>query len=97
MTCPRARRGDLVYLDPPYLTEAAGRRIRYRTTHFDLAEHARLAAYVRELAARGCLVLVSNADLPAVRRLYRGFTIERLRVSRPINAKRVDALASSSC
>jgi DNA adenine methylase len=85
-SCLSAKRGDLVYFDPPYLTETRGRALRYRKTVFGLEEHERLAELVLALAAKGCMVMVSNADLPAVRKMYRGLTIERLEVSRPINA-----------
>ena len=79
--------GDLVYFDPPYdpLTPTAN-FTSYTGDGFGPAQQAELAELVRELAARGCHVLVSNSDTPRVRALYRGLRIDRVRCPRAINS-----------
>jgi DNA adenine methylase len=89
-TVQDARAGDLVYLDPPYLRDPerdASRFHAYQPEAFGLEAHRRLAALARELEGRGCHVLVSNADNPAVRALYEGFVIRSVDVARQVNAR----------
>jgi DNA adenine methylase len=71
----RANEGDLVYLDPPY-TVAHGNNgfIKYNAKIFSWEDQIRLARVAKELAARGCTVIVSNADHFSIRSLYDGFT-----------------------
>jgi DNA adenine methylase len=74
-----ARQGDLVYLDPPY-TVAHGNNgfIKYNAKIFSWKDQLRLAAVARQLAGRGCTVLVSNADHSSIRELYQRFETKRL-------------------
>ena len=67
--------GDLVYLDPPY-TVAHGNNgfVKYNAKIFSWEDQIRLARIARELANKGCTVIVSNADHISIRRLYDGFT-----------------------
>ena len=83
-----AGRGDFVYFDPPYhpLTKTA-KFTSYTSTSFGDADQEQLADLVRELADRGCHVMVSNSDTPFIRRLYRGFRIDRVSCARAINSK----------
>jgi DNA adenine methylase len=82
----RAQGGDFVYFDPPYapLSRTSG-FTAYAAGGFGAVEQARLADVFRELAARGCLVMLSNSDCAAVRRLYRGFRAARVMATRAIN------------
>jgi site-specific DNA-adenine methylase len=45
-----------------------------------------LAETARQLVARGCHVVLSNSDAPYVRRLYKGFKIDRVKCRRAINS-----------
>lgn len=86
-TLADARRGDFVYLDPPYFAPTLGRanRVRYRPEAFDVEAHRDLANIARDLARRGCHVMVSNSDTREVRRFYAGFHITSLHVRRSIH------------
>jgi DNA adenine methylase len=70
----RAEEGDLVYLDPPY-TVAHGNNgfIKYNAKIFSWEDQIRLAKVAKQLAGRGCTVIVSNADHSSIRSLYDGF------------------------
>ena len=84
-----ARRGDLVYFDPPYLrstTKPDKTFHEYQARPFGLPEHEELAAVFRDLDTQGCHVALSNSDTPEVRRLYRGYSVTVLAVRRTINA-----------
>jgi len=74
-----ARRGDLVYFDPPYTVAHANNGfIKYNERIFSWNDQIRLATHARKLADRGCSVLISNADHDSVRSLYAGFRAVRL-------------------
>ncbi len=80
--------GDFVYFDPPY--DPVSRTARFTEYHaggFDREDQARLAALFRELAERGVWVMLSNADTPFVRELYRGFVITPVQAPRYINRR----------
>jgi DNA adenine methylase len=69
-----AKKGDLVYLDPPY-TVAHGNNgfVKYNAKIFSWEDQLRLARVANDLAAKGCTVIVSNADHSSIRKLYRDF------------------------
>jgi DNA adenine methylase len=69
-----ARRGDLVYLDPPYTVAHSNNGfVRYNARIFAWADQIRLARTARLLADRGVHVVVSNADHSSITELYEGF------------------------
>ena len=66
--------GDFVYLDPPYTVLHSRNGFRqYNEKLFSWQDQVRLASTARELARRGCFVVVSNADNEGVVALYDGF------------------------
>ena len=67
--------GDLVYLDPPYVTRHNNNGfIDYNKTLFAWEDQKRLARRARQLAEAGAYVIVTNASHRDVMNLYRGFT-----------------------
>jgi DNA adenine methylase len=85
-SCSRARKGDLVYFDPPYLPlSATSNFTSYSAKGFTLKDHERLAKFFKKLAARGVSVLLSNSDHEAIRALFEGFPIEVVRARRNVN------------
>jgi DNA adenine methylase len=85
----RARRGDLVYFDPPYLPlSVTSSFTSYTSEGFGLADHVRLRDVALDLKKRGVHVIVSNSSAPAVVELYeKGFAIERVAANRAVNSK----------
>lgn len=84
---PRLRRGDVVYIDPPYFPLSRTASFTgYTKGGFGLAEQERLARFARDAGSKGCLVMLSNSDTAAVRKLYRGFRIRRVSARRAINS-----------
>ena len=66
--------GDLIYLDPPYTVAHENNGfVRYNERIFSFADQVRLAHLARDLVARGCTVLVSNARHDSIRELYSDF------------------------
>jgi len=80
--------GDFVYFDPPYVPAGETADFTsYTPGRFGLREQQRLAEAFRELADRGCAVMLSNSDTPIVRRLYAGFRIDRVWCARAVNSR----------
>lgn len=74
-----AKKGDFVYLDPPYppMSKTAF-FAHYDSVRFGWHQQQRLANAFWKLAKRGCFVMLSNADLVEVRSLYEGCNITKL-------------------
>jgi DNA adenine methylase len=86
-TLKGARRGDFVYLDPPYVPlSATSSFTAYAKTPFDAAAQARLAAKLRALGERGVRALLSNSDCDETRALYDPALSEPVPVRRAINS-----------
>lgn len=85
----RARSGDFVYFDPPYVPVSNTSDFTgYTEVGFSLADHTRLRDLARTLADRGVHVLISNSNAPAILELYaEGFTISSVQMTRSINSK----------
>ena len=83
-----ARKGDFVYLDPPYHPlSATSSFTTYTGSEFRERHQRRLAEVFGELDARGCLLMQSNSATPLIRRLYKGYRIETVLAARAISCK----------
>lgn len=79
---------DFVYFDPPYQPLSATSSFTgYTRNSFGEEDQRRLAEVFRQLDAKGCQVMLSNADTPFIRRLYKGYRIEQVLATRLINSK----------
>lgn len=89
-TCD-ARAGDLVYFDPPYAPASPTANFTaYTAGGFGADDHRALAGLAARLVERGVYVMLSNADTPFVRQLYRDrvrWKIHRVKVTRPVNCR----------
>jgi DNA adenine methylase len=82
--------GDFLYLDPPYPPlNGTAYFTHYTTGRFSVQDQQRLANYVHELDRSGCQFMISNADLPLIRRLYRRYELVSLPVIRYLTCKSV--------
>ncbi len=85
--CKRAKPGDAVYLDPPYLPVSKTSSFSaYHAEAFGLPEHARLAKVFAKLAAKGVSAVLSNSDTPGSRALYGDFRPASVAMRRSINS-----------
>ena len=86
--CARARPGDAVYLDPPYVPLSRTSSFTAYDRHpFDLEAHERLAAVFRRLSEREVAAVLSNSKTPRTVALYEGFRQRTVQVARPINSR----------
>jgi DNA adenine methylase len=90
-----ARRGDLLYFDPPYAPlTATSNFTSYTALGFSADDQRHLQEVVVELAGRGCHVIVSNSTAPLITGLYEknrtarraGLRAHRVAARRAINS-----------
>ncbi|MDQ2129542.1 DNA adenine methylase [Leclercia adecarboxylata] len=84
-TLDLVRDGDVVYCDPPYLTES-GNFTSYTEGGFSHMDQGRLARRLRRLAQKGVSVVASNSDVETVHYLYAGFEVVRVNAPRSVGA-----------
>jgi len=83
-----AKKGDLVYFDPPYnpLSKTAS-FTSYTEKDFDKKEQIRLAKTFKKLDKKGCYLMLSNSFTPLIQELYKDFNIRTVYANRAINCK----------
>jgi DNA adenine methylase len=85
--CKAARKGDAVYLDPPYLpVSPTASFAEYHAEPFGLDEHKRLAKAFDKLKQRGVAAVLSNSDTPDTRALFGAHRLESVSARRSINS-----------
>src|SRR5581483_4274683 len=83
-----ARKGDFVYLDPPYIPISIYSDFkRYTPDQFREADQIDLARVFRDLDAKGCRVALSGSDHAQTRRLYVGYHVHTVSAPRAINCR----------
>lgn len=86
-----ARKGDFIYLDPPYapIVEDSQNFVGYTLNGFDYKEQERLRNLFVELDKKGCFVMLSNSSSKAIHDLYADYTDTTviLGANRNINSK----------
>ena len=80
-----AKKGDFIYFDPPYDSETSTFN-SYTENGFGKEEQVRLAKVYKELADKGCYVMLSNHNTKLVKELYKDFNIHVIEAKRNINA-----------
>lgn len=77
-----AEDGDVVYLDPPYPPlNGTSYFTHYTKERFASEDQIEVARTANALRARGCIVVVTNADTPLIRNLYANWRVKE--ISRP--------------
>lgn len=83
-----ARKGDLVYFDPPYYPiSKTSNFTNYTKGGFGEKEQEKLLRAYKELDARGCFVLLSNSYSEFICELYAEFEPQTVYANRAINCK----------
>lgn len=90
MQVRRARAGDFVYFDPPYVPASSSANFTaYHKDGFTADDQQRVADTMGAAVERGARVLLSNSDTEETRRIFMrpGWQLEALGVRRNINCK----------
>lgn len=82
-----ARKGDLVYFDPPYIPLSTSASFSaYAKEGFELKDHELLATTISKLSEKGVYVVLSNSDTPMSRKIFGFLKLERIPVRRSVGA-----------
>jgi DNA adenine methylase len=85
-TFGETRRGDFIYVDPPYYpVSATASFTSYTKEDFGEGEQRELHAVFADAARRGVRVMLSNSDTPFIRKLYRDFQTHTVHARRMVN------------
>jgi len=83
-----AKRGDLIFLDPPYLPVSKYADFkRYTKEQFYEEDHRELAEEVKRLQKIGCHIILTNSNHPLVHDLYEPYEVEVVSTRRNISSK----------
>jgi DNA adenine methylase len=83
-----AEKGDFIYLDPPYPPlNGTSFFTHYTADRFSEDDQRRLADATWSTAAKGCRVLMTNADTKLIRGLYKGFKFGKIQVTRWVSCR----------
>jgi len=80
-----AKKGDFIYLDPPYFPLKKESFTTYTAGKFLQKEQEQLADIFREVDKRGCKIMLSNSDTEFIKTLYKGYKIHIVKATRMIN------------
>ena len=87
-TIGKAKLGDFVYLDPPYIPiDSTSSFTSYHSNGFGVAEQCRLAAAMLAMKNAGISAMCSNSDTPLTREIFEGLKIEAIQAPRMVSAK----------
>jgi len=83
----KARKGDFIYFDPPYMPlSKTSSFTSYQKNVFLEKEQEKLAEIFKELNKRECFVMLSNSNHPFIKKLYSGFYInDKIKAKRAIS------------
>lgn len=77
----------VIYADPPYIPLSdTAKHAQYHSKEFSQADHRELAKLLKQQAADGNKVVLSNADTLLTRDIYYGFTWREVQVGRYMSA-----------
>lgn len=82
----KAKKGDFVYIDPPYDLLKKNTFNSYSSKIFTLEDQKRLANHCKKLTKKGVFIIISNHDTENIRNFYNDFNIEIVSVNRCINS-----------
>lgn len=72
----RAKRYDLIYVDPPYTVKHNNNNfLKYNERIFSWHDQLRLADALHAASKRGAKIILSNADHPSIIKLYSDFQV----------------------
>ena len=69
----KAEAGDFVFMDPPYARYSYRGFTKYSKDDFDVSDQQRLLKAFDELTKRGVYVMMTNSDVPEVRKMFTNY------------------------
>lgn len=94
-TCRKAKKGDFVYMDPPYAPVDEKSFVTYNKRGFKEKDHKNVFNITKWYELKGVKFLLSNSNVPYVQKQYTDekITLEEIICKRAINSKNPGAKA----
>mgnify|MGYP006417984541 CR=1 FL=1 len=94
-SCRKAKKGDFVYMDPPYAPVDEKSFVTYNKRGFNEKDHKNVFNITKWYEVKGVKFLLSNSNVPYVRKQYtdKKITLEEIICKRAINSKNPGAKA----
>jgi len=83
-----AKKGDFIYLDPPYYKENKSSFTKYQKQDFNEDNQKELFNLLNSLDKKGVYFLLSNSNTEFIKSLYKDYNITEVSVGRHINNKK---------
>ena len=83
----KIKKGDYVYLDPPYAPENEKSFVGYTANGFDLVAHKTLFTKIIKLNEKGVKFTMSNAKVDLVLDYFQEYNCEEILARRAINSR----------
>ena len=83
-TIAKVRKGDFVYLDPPYAVSNRRVFVEYAANPFSVSDIATLGRLLKRIDRKGVTFVLSYADCPEARRTFSKWQIKRILTRRSI-------------
>ncbi|MFA6432808.1 MAG: Dam family site-specific DNA-(adenine-N6)-methyltransferase [Candidatus Paceibacterota bacterium] len=81
------KKGDFVYLDPCYDPIKKTSFASYTPERFSLDDRTKLFVFIEELKKKNTHIVLSNNDLPEIRKLYSGYNVHEILAPRIIGSR----------
>ncbi len=81
----KAEEGDFVYFDPPYVSVRPAGTIGYTERGFGLNDQAQLARFCGKLTKKGVYWMMSNANVPFIKRLLGHYNVHEVSARRSLS------------
>lgn len=82
-----AQKGDLIFLDPPYLPISKyGDFKRYTKEQFHEEDHVRLYEMIKKLEQKGCYIILTSSHHPLIHNLYSDYRMNIVQTRRQISS-----------
>ena len=91
----KPRKGDFVFLDPPYYSEK-GSFTKYNKKDFRAVDHVKLKNFCDELSMKCVYFLQCNSNTDFIKELYKGYNIKIITFARGMDRKKVDEVIISN-
>ncbi len=85
-TCTKAKKGDFIFLDPPYDLLKSDTFDNYTKEGFGVEGQKRLSEVFKILDKKGCYIMLTNHNTPLINELYKDYKIDVVNVKRMINS-----------
>ena len=84
----KPKKGDFVYLDPPYFKDDKNSFTMYDKNDFGIEENIRLLELFKWLDKRGVYVMMSNHNVPQIKKMYKDYNIIPIKVDRFVSGRK---------